>query len=52
MRPPLPPLAVRLAYELHDDSGTWFCVYGNEVRREQMPRRGRSPRKDERGLSS
>ena len=23
-------LAVRFAYEWHDDSGNWFCSYGNE----------------------
>jgi nuclear transport factor 2 (NTF2) superfamily protein len=23
-------IAVRFAYEWHDDSGNWFCSYGNE----------------------
>ena len=23
-------IAVRFAYEYHDDSGNWFCAYGNE----------------------
>jgi nuclear transport factor 2 (NTF2) superfamily protein len=23
-------IAVRFAYEWHDDSGSWFCSYGNE----------------------
>jgi uncharacterized protein len=23
-------IAVRFAYEWHDDSGNWFCAYGNE----------------------
>jgi nuclear transport factor 2 (NTF2) superfamily protein len=25
-----PRIAVRFAYECHDDSGQWYCSYGNE----------------------